>query len=109
MTAVIRLVALTLPADPKPKALAFARDLDLERPIDNIIGCRILLRGPAVLVMTKDGRAYEFARSACALTWAGGKEPADYDKIGSYTSEPIGRQKPAASDEEKPAVAKVAS
>jgi hypothetical protein len=109
MTA-IKLVGITLPADPKPKRLRLARELDLEAPIDTIIGCRIMLRGPAVMLITKDGYAYEFARSACALTWSGGKEPADYDKISSYTSEVIARPKAAVVvvDEEKPA-AKVAS
>lgn len=90
----MKLVSVLLPAD-KPEKLRLARAIDLRAPIDTVLGWRVLVRGPAVILLpppdSADPGGFEFARSACTLRWDS-TVPADYDKITTYTSEPLTRR-----------------
>lgn len=87
----MKLLALTLPVE-KPKALRMQREIDLIHPVNDVLGWTILVRGMAViLIPPKDSPnpgGYEIARSACALRWDS-SNPADYDKMANFTSEPL--------------------
>lgn len=94
----MKLVNLVLP-ESKPQELRLARSIDLVRPIDSVLGWRVLVRGPAVILISPDGRGHEVARSACWLSWDSGTAT-DYDKLTNYTSEPLSRTTPALSEAE---------
>lgn len=68
-----------------------ARTINFESPVDSVLGWRVLVRGPAVILLSPKGQGYEFARSACVLAWDSAK-PEDYDKLVNYTSEPLARK-----------------
>lgn len=85
----MKLLKLTLP-EAKPPALRMVRDIDLLKPVDAVIGWRILVRGPAVILLPPNGPGHEVARSQCWLSWDGVK-PEDYDKITNYSSEELKR------------------
>lgn len=88
----MKLVNLCLP-ETKPQELRLARTIDLVSPKDGTVGWRVLVRGPAVILLDPKGVGHEFARAACVLTWDGAK-PEDYDKIVTWTSEPLVRRAP---------------
>lgn len=92
----MKLITLTLPVE-KPPELRLQRTIDLRNPVNDVIGWRILVRGPAViLIPPKDSPnpgAFEIARAVCTLRWDS-SEPADYDKMANFTSEPLARAKP---------------
>jgi hypothetical protein len=95
----VKLVSVILPAD-RPTSLRVAQEISLERPVDNVLGWQVLVRGPAVLLITREGRAHEFARSACVLTWSGAKELNEYDNLAKYTSGVLARIAPDMSEQE---------
>lgn len=103
----MKLITLTLPVE-KPKALRMQREIDLRNPVNDVLGWTILVRGPAVIMIppkdSPDPGGFEIARSACTLRWDS-SSPADYDKLGNFTSDPLARPKPVEVDEGK-AVAK---
>jgi hypothetical protein len=92
----MKLITLTLPVE-KPPDLRLQRTIDLRKPVNDVLGWRILVRGPAViLIPPKDSPnpgAFEVARSACWLRWDS-SDPPDYDKMANYTSEPLARPTP---------------
>jgi len=95
----MKLISLTLP-EVKPEPLRLApRTIDLRNPVDTMLGWRVLVRGPAVILIAPDdvpaGGGYEIARAACTLRWDS-TTSADYDKMASYTSEPLVRAEPKA-------------
>ena len=87
----------TIPND-QLAGLKFSRKVDLVLPATNVLGWRVLLRGPAVVLLAPDGTGHEFARAQCVLTWSGRQE--DYDKLTNYTSDPIARAVPPPSEAE---------
>lgn len=93
----MKLLTLTLPVE-KPDPLRLApRTIDLRMPPDSLLGWRVLVRGPAVILIAPEevpaGGGYEIARSACTLRWDS-TATADYDKMANYTSEPLARPEP---------------
>lgn len=92
----MKLLFLQLP-DSKPRDLGHVRSIDFAHPQDQVLGWRVMVRGPAVILLAPKGSrwagGWEFARAQCALQWDG-LEPADYDKITNWTSEPLERAKP---------------
>lgn len=91
----MKLLSLHLPAD-RSTDLAFLRAIDFRHPVDQVLGWRVLVRGPAIILVTPDGHpkpgGYEFARAACTLRWDSATVQ-DYDKITTWTSEPLERAK----------------
>ena len=87
----MKLVHIVLPEN-KPPELRLARSFSLVGPqiIDAVLGWRMLVRGPAVILLSPDGPGHEFARSSCVLTWDSANT-VDYDKIGNYTSDVLER------------------
>lgn len=85
----VKLIALSLPEHGKPKELELLRTIRVDRPVNTVIGWRILLRGPTVILVSSDGTAYEFARSACVIVWSGSVDPNDYAKLTNYTTDPL--------------------
>ena len=85
----MKLVNLCLP-ETKPTELRLARSINLLAPTDTVLGWRVLVRGPAVILLSPDGPGHEFARSSCVLTWDSANT-VDYDKIGNYTSDVLER------------------
>jgi hypothetical protein len=85
----MKLVSVVLPEN-KPASMRLSRHIDLRAPVDAVLGWRVLLRGPAVILLAPEGLGHEFARSACVLSWDSAN-PADYDKLQTYTSEPLAR------------------
>lgn len=93
----MKLLTLTLPVE-KPEPLRMApRTIDLRMPADVVLGWRVLVRGPAVILIAPEdspaGGGYEIARSVCTLRWDS-SNPADYDKMANFTSEPLARKTP---------------
>lgn len=86
----MKLIHLTLPEN-KPSEIRLVRSFSLVNPVDSVLGWRVLVRGPAVILLAPDGPGHEFARSACVLTWDS-STAADYDKIATYTSEVLARR-----------------
>ena len=99
----MRLTQLYLPED-KPKELRLVRSIDLENPWDMVLGWRVLIRGPAVVLLPDKGPGYEFARSACVLVWDSAKAE-DYDKLTNYTSSPLVRKVEMSAEELEQATA----
>jgi hypothetical protein len=64
------------------------REINLQRPVVVVHEWRVLVRGPAIVLLPPTGPGYEVSRSACWLSWDGMK-PEDYDKLTTFTSEPL--------------------
>lgn len=102
----MKLVNLCLP-ETKPQELRLQRSINLIAPVDTVLGWRVLVRGPAVILLDSKGVGHEFARASCVLTWDGAK-PEDYDKITTWTSEPLARARPMTDAELEAATAPAA-
>lgn len=96
----MRLTKIILPDLGRTELRIGARAIDFDQPIDAVMGWRVLVRGPAVILLPPKGPGHEFARSACVLSWDSAK-PEDYDKLTTYTSEPLARR-PLAESEPEP-------
>ena len=92
----MKLLSIHLPAE-RPKCLGLVREIDLRHPTDPVLGWIIAVRGPAIVLIapadSPHAGGWEFARAACAPRWDS-SSPADYDKIGNWTSEPLRRSAP---------------
>lgn len=96
----MKLLRVVLP-EIRPTQLRMVREVDLQRPVEAVLGWRVLVRGPAVVLLPPEGPGHEVARSACWLSWDGTK-PEDYDKLTTYTSEPLARAAPSEEAKVKP-------
>lgn len=94
----MKLLSLQLPEN-KHRDVGYLRSIDLRHPVDQVLGWTVLVRGPAVILIAPKGHpqegGWEFARSMCVEHWDS-VDPAAYDKITNWTSEPLERAKPEA-------------
>jgi hypothetical protein len=100
----MKLMSIHLPQE-RPKALGYVREIELARPVDDVVGWVIAVRGPSIVLIAPDGpRAggYEVPRAQCTLRWDS-TTPADYDKLANWTSEPLRRITDAPADAVKAA------
>lgn len=91
----MKLAIVYLPED-APKALSelrLPRTFKLAEPVEAIRKWRVLLRGPALFLVSPAGDAVEFARSRCTLSWSGVLDTAVLKDVANYTSEPMERDR----------------
>lgn len=94
----MKLLFLQLPEN-KPRDIGHLRSIDWRHPVDQVLGWRVMVRGPAVILIAPKGHVlaggWEIARTECTLRWDS-TDPADYKDIVNWTSEPLERAKPEA-------------
>ncbi len=90
----MKLLSIHLP-DSKPTTLALQREIKLDEPTDAVLGARVLLRGPSILILYPEGHrlagAFEFARASCILRWDS-SDVDDYKSMQNWTSEVLVRR-----------------
>jgi hypothetical protein len=92
----VKLLFLQLP-DSKPRDLGHVRSIDFAHPQDQVLGWRVMVRGPAVILLAPKGHhlagGWEFSRAHCSMRWDS-TEPSDFKDMVNWTSEPLERAKP---------------
>lgn len=111
----LKLVSITLPVE-KPQEMGLVRTINCVHPTEHVIGWSVLVRGPAVILVSPakdkqgrtvaDRRLYEFARSACVLVWSS-SDIADANNVQKYDSQPLERPEPSGAIYEDAAISNV--